>query len=222
MADATSLKIIVAWCSSLADQCRHGNDGRPTRDKLATLATLLAEDFPSAAFTIASLHFCLHGNEYFPSYDGIRERIGEWWRHNKPRTGLALAGPLSESPLTGNDLDWERFYYKRAAENFAAYENQQGSWAATSRGNVLGLIRKMSPLAWQRLTGESLFRRNGDPADDEKAYVTVVLDRLRAELQGPDLPVRAMPLHSRELTPDELVAYRQNAGIRPAGPSPSP
>ena len=84
MSNAESLRIIAGWINNYAESTRHGEEGRPTKNKLALYASLLAKDFPSGAFTLDSLHYVVHGNEWFPAYDVIRKGLAEWWERHKP------------------------------------------------------------------------------------------------------------------------------------------
>ena len=91
-ADQTTLRIITGWVTNLAELTRHG-EAKPTKDKLAIYATMLGKDFPSGAFTSDSLHHVASGSDWFPSFEGCRSKLAEWWKVNRPASVGQIAGP---------------------------------------------------------------------------------------------------------------------------------
>lgn len=149
-ADPQTLRIITGWLNGLAELTRHGSDGRPSDKKLALHATMLGQDFPSGAFTAASLQHAAVGHDFWPSYDAIRARVSEWWRDNRPRpTGVpALESPAAMGPdaLDAADRAWLAYWHKRSAE----IGQCTASRAAREMGleRVASLVRVQSPRAW--------------------------------------------------------------------------
>jgi hypothetical protein len=160
------LHIIASWLANLAELTRHGDDGKLTEDKLAIYSTLLGKDFPSTAFTVASLHHAAQGCEWWPSYDAVRRRISEWWREHRPCSALALSAPYATTgaDLTGIDRLWLDCWYRRTQEiatgKPASGNGPEGRDAyaghgtsAAARRNLASLIRQQSPRAWAVIAG---------------------------------------------------------------------
>lgn len=150
MNNTESLRIIAGWLNNLAELTRHGEDGRPTKNRLATIATMLGRDFPAGAFTTDSLHAAAQGIEWFPPYDTIRQQIGEWWRENQTTCPRALpahntAADAATSELTTMDRYWLNYFSKRASEGFGPLCDGD---APSGRARCLDLVRCQSPDAF--------------------------------------------------------------------------
>lgn len=152
MNNPEGLRIIAGWLANLAEITRHGAEGKPTKNGIATLATLLGLDFPSAAFTIASLQATAQGSEWFPAYDVIRQRVSDWWREHKPASAPALPAPAhmpQAADLTGMDRIWLNYFCKREAEGFRP---STPDGRPSNRRHCLSLIRQESQAAYAVLT----------------------------------------------------------------------
>jgi hypothetical protein len=145
MNDAETLRHIARWVGRLANITRHGSAGLDA-ETLRDLATLLAKQFPAGAFTTDSLAATVDGQEWFPPFATIADRIGEWWRDHRPAVPALPAPDGYGPPLAGLDALWERRFYARRGEGFAT---------PAERGRFLSLIRQMSPAAHDRIVGPS-------------------------------------------------------------------
>lgn len=153
MTDPASLKIIAGWLMNLADLCRHGAEGRPTKNAVAAYATMLGKNFPPSAFTSDSLHAVMQDADWFPSCAMVQQRLAAWWQDHAPASARALADPQSAdvTKLTGIDLTWFVFFRRREAENFGPITIGSRHWPESSRWHLLSLIRQQSYSAWREL-----------------------------------------------------------------------
>jgi hypothetical protein len=137
---------------------------------------MLGQDFPSSAFTTDSLHAVVQGAEWFPPYDTIRQRVGDWWRDHRPACVRALPGPYttaaSAADLTGRDLDWLNYFHKRAAEGFGPPHDGD---APSSRARCLDTVRCQSRPAYAVITGEPAESDWSEPTAVEKRAVATAL-----------------------------------------------
>lgn len=201
--DPGSLKIIAAWLATLADLCATGGDTL-TKNKLAALSLALAEEWPSGAFTSASARHCAMGSDFFPGFDSLTKRIGEWWRDHKPQHAM-LTGPSTGSRLTPEDQRWVDFWHARRPEVAAAdYEiRREGRWFDESQlplARLASLIRTNSPRAWAEIAGAAP-EEPRERTDAERAAVREIVANLKAELRAP-------PLFSPPMAADQLAAIR--------------
>lgn len=147
MKNPEDLRIIAGWLNNLAELTRHGEEGKPTKAKTAIMATMLGEDFPATAFTLSSLHAVTQGQEWFPAYDVLRQRVGEWWRENRPAVARALPAPDGyplASRLEGMDAVWFGYFIQRQSESFGP---PHSTARPSTRALCLSLVRQMSPAA---------------------------------------------------------------------------
>jgi hypothetical protein len=158
MNNQESLRIIAGWLTNLAELTRHGEEGKPTKNKIAVTATMLGKDFPSGAFTTDSLHFVVQGCEWHPAYDVIRQRLGEWWRDHRPASVPLLVGP-KDADLSPTDRSWLAYWYARRpdieAKQRRLTERGQLPGDQTQRplSHFASLVRSNSPKAWWVISG---------------------------------------------------------------------
>lgn len=208
--DPTSIKICKGWLDILAALCVVGKEGPLTEAKKLMLARELCELFPSAAFVNPCARACAKG-DYFPGFDTLQARIGEWWEMNKPGSPVRARLFSDEGAnLSGMDLHWFNYFHKRQQENFAPVRTGA---PASSRAHVLSLIRTQSPAAWGVITGNTS-RRISEATDDERAAVADSARRAREAMQPPREP-RA---HSLD---QQMAAVRASPALAKALPAPS-
>jgi len=180
MTDPEALRIIAGWLNNLAELTRHGEEGRPTKNKLAVTATMLGQDFPSSAFTTDSLHAVVQGAEWFPPYDTIRQRVAEWWQDHRPACARALAGPYAAAAtatdLTGRDRGWLDYFATRNIEGFGP---PRDGCPPSSRSRCLHLIKCQSPAAYSIITGAAPEPEWSAPTAAEKSAVAAALRSVR-------------------------------------------
>lgn len=182
--DPTSIKICKGWLDILAALCIVGKEGPLTEAKKLMLARELCELFPSAAFVNPCARACAKG-DYFPGFDTLQARVGEWWEMNKPGS-VVRARLFSDDGggLAGMDLHWFNYYHTRQAEGFGPVKAGAGE---SSREQVLGLIRAQSMAAWSVITGNTSWRVS-DRTEDERAAVADSARRAREAMRVPSTP----------------------------------
>lgn len=100
MTTHASLRHVSAWLSDLATLCAGSQPLAGAKSKIAAYASLLADDFPAAAFTRASLQHVAQANRFFPSYAEIHQPLSAWWQDNRPAPrALPPPDPTSKCPL---------------------------------------------------------------------------------------------------------------------------
>ena len=154
--DAQTLKHIVSWVKQLHDVVpAHSDQGPPTKEKWAVLAALLANDYPSGAFTTASLHATAQGITYFPVYEVIRQRVGAWWQVNRPAVARTIEDPRYRG-LGQEERLWMMWWDAAVARGFKGKgENDPPMNIST----MSSLLRQKAPRVWDRLNPGS------EPAD---------------------------------------------------------
>ena len=146
-----TLKIITGWLASLADVTSHGSEGRPSKDVLATYASLLGQDFPSSAFTAESLRYVIGTEAWWPAMATITKRIGDWWRDNRPASAPRI-GYDGAAAMSDEDEIWVAFHQRRMPE-IALLEDWRAR--AFQETRLLSLIKARSLPAWHAVTGKS-------------------------------------------------------------------
>ena len=185
--DKDSLRLITAWLMILADLCPGGE--AMTKQRSANLALALVSDFPTGAFTTASARHCAIGSDFFPGFDSLTKRLGEWWAENRPATVPRAEPGSAEAALTGSDLIWWEYWMKHRADR-AAYDDRVrtiGKWSDASQlplARFASLIREMSPKAWAVISGSHT------PDDDRaEAYdVARAVQAATASTRPPQIP----------------------------------
>jgi len=81
-------------------------------DFVDTNEPMLAIHFPPAAFTLLSLEHVAAQCKFLPTYGEITERLGEWWRHQRPQPAITYEPP-------------------KVAKIHTAEERAHASWAAS-------------------------------------------------------------------------------------------
>lgn len=156
MTDTAALHAASSWLSNLATLTRHKRKSptpdelRAQKEELALYATMLARDFPAAAFTSDSLHWVSRGKTYWPACEEIRQPLRDWWAIHRPRDVLALAG-AGEQDLTVPEQCWVNTWQSRMAEISALPDKAR---AAFERDRLESLIRSQSAKAYQIITGK--------------------------------------------------------------------
>ncbi|HTI81804.1 MAG TPA: hypothetical protein VL614_15250 [Acetobacteraceae bacterium] len=220
--DAQTLKHITSWVKQLHDAVpRHDEGDPPTKEKWAVLASLLGKDYPSGAFTMASLHATAQGLTYFPGYEIIRQRVGSWWQANMPAIARGIDNDSRYIGLSTVERRWMAFWDDATARGFKA--KREGD-PPMNAGIIDSMIRRYAPRVWDRLnpaqfpasiTGAQKSLAE-DWADDEGIYELrhkyaddpAALGLLR------DLVTKHAPQHMH-MVPEKVVpsATAQSGGI---------
>jgi hypothetical protein len=90
--------------------------------KLAAYVPLLTDNFPTAAFTQASLHHVAAQCKFFPAYAEVVTNLRAWWRDNRPIAN-ALPPPTQRyaEPERQPPTDDERAYVRQRVAEITAH-----------------------------------------------------------------------------------------------------
>lgn len=203
---------IRKWLQGLAD-CTAAGSEPVTVARIATMAEMLAMDFPPAAFTSAALHHCTQGQRFFPALDDLRRALHAWWDPRRPAAGLAIAGPALPN-LDPMDRSWLTFWHRRQAEIGADSVSREAADAALAL--VADLVRSKSPRAWEAVSGFA----DAEPAAPTEAAIVAVARLLRPDPEAGSrrFEVVEPPPPFRDVTAkgEDLVRIRAS-GRRVAG-----
>ena len=150
-ADAKTIHHITSWVQQLGHAVpRHPPDSPPSKEKWATLATLLSQDFPTGAFTSASLHNAAQGQDYFPVYEVIRAKLASWWQVNRPHMAHAIDNDPRYDGLDVKEKAWLSRWDAWCARGWQAEQIGERTHR-TSLGVFASLLRAHTPKVWDRL-----------------------------------------------------------------------
>lgn|SRR6185312_9441049 len=137
---------VASWITRLAQITRQPEPIK--KEALANYVSLLASEFPGAAFTMQSLNAIAEECEFFPAYAVLRKKIAEWWDNHKP----AQKAITDDRRADWSEMDhhWLNYWHKRQAEGFAPMPDRPGSGG---RDHVASLISTYSPKAWRYISG---------------------------------------------------------------------
>lgn len=94
MSDPGTLRHVTAWLADLANLTVGNAPLADSKTKIAALASVLADDYPAAAYNRQSLTHVAGACRFFPSYAEICQHLGGWWMaHRPPQT--TIAGPAA-------------------------------------------------------------------------------------------------------------------------------
>jgi len=215
--DQTTLKIITSWITRLADVTSH-SDGKPSKDTIATYATVLGQTYPSAAFNVESMAFASGRLEWFPPVSVAAKLINEWWNDHKPRSAPAIAATGAHAKPAGwedMDTNWLNFWHKRDGE-IGDLDDRDAQHFKRSR--LQSLVRQQSFRAAQWL---GFTPKPENPVSAEEAAEIIARHRVRSIPKPPAQPPRQLmpeapfrlPLSSVML-PEHLAKARELAGVR--------
>lgn len=121
------------WCNSLGVLTAISVDSEDARLRLAAFVPLLADRFPAAAFTTASLEAvareCVKG---FPSYGELAEHLAAWWKAHRPPIA-ALPPPELPPPRPDATPEERAAVRARVEECIAALRSSRIEIDAQSR-----------------------------------------------------------------------------------------
>lgn len=114
---SADLKHIANWVLQLVELCRPGAEPI-TKQRVATYASFLAEDYPREAFTLDSLKTIARGHDFFPSLSVLGDHLQMWWDQHRPRSSseYQVTGPLGAT-LDDRHKAVVAMWMKRRAEN---------------------------------------------------------------------------------------------------------
>lgn len=93
MSEPARLSQVVAWLSDLANITAGNAPLADSKAKIGTLATMLAEKFPTEAFGRVSLDYVAQECRFFPAYADLIKHLGIWWRDHRPAQPAIAARP---------------------------------------------------------------------------------------------------------------------------------
>lgn len=203
------------WLTDLGKLVAPGNAS--VREASGQYLPLLIGEFDSRDFNADSRAFVARHCKFWPSYGELCELLSKWPKPVPPPP----RGATEPGNLSGMDLHWFRYFYKRQAENFGPARSGQPS---SDRETILAMIRDKSPPAWHRITGTPLpihgppLQADGTPRkriteEEDEA------DEYRTPPR-PNLPPRPAPDVS--LKGDALRKARANCGLNVPVPEPAP
>jgi hypothetical protein len=176
MATPTHFKIVGIWLNDLFALVAGQPIEAQAKAKIATVAALLAEDFPhETTFGRESLVAMAREFKFFPAYSELVDRLNAWWTKNKPASA-SLPGEKLDMPASDRAMVMFWNQYKTGERKFDQNVTMKG-W--------LAMIRNPAPAAFDYLirtdnlaaeiaieAGWETEKRQGDPSDEEKAYVS--------------------------------------------------
>jgi hypothetical protein len=102
------LRHITGWLNDLANLTAGNPPLEDIKLRAGAMASMLADQFPEAAFTRASLAHVARKCTFFPSYAELCDALLPWWQDNRPTTAITY------DPADLNDEEhaivqnWER------------------------------------------------------------------------------------------------------------------
>jgi hypothetical protein len=155
--DQRTYEIVDKWLRSLGVLCAGTMAADEARTRCAAYASMVAGEFPVAAFTQKSLEAVARECRFFPSYGELVEYLGKFWRDHKPAfLALPSAGP--QSSWTATDQSWFDTWQRHQSEGFANVPNCPRYPGITPdrpenhrRAHVASMVRRFSPSAWTRI-----------------------------------------------------------------------
>lgn len=179
--------------------------------RIDPMVPLLAEDFPSDAFSRASLKEAAAACEHFPAYAVVRRHLRDHAQHSAPAPTLALPDPHTNlDPLA---QAWVRRWNAALARNFA---DAGGREPAAQREHLLSLIRAACSPAYDAIMADQAAGPAMATAAEVKALTGKLAGlsrRVAAGAPPPLPPVVPDPQPSRrgQLTAEQLAAARERA-----------
>jgi hypothetical protein len=165
---------------------------------LADMLPML-EDYPDAAFSLASLEHVASRCERVPTYAELRTALGEWWKANRPPE-RALPAPGQRNVEEEDRQFWNAMSPQQIRERVATIEADNrppaGSQAALKRTTVSGLTRYAPHL---------LAFLPPDWLPKEGVVLTTPAAEAAALFPGLAEPERPKPSY---FTPEQLAALR--------------
>ena len=164
------LEAVVRWLNDLATISPPAPGGQELQSRIAGLASLLAGDFPPAAFSRDSFKAVARECKFFPSYAEVCAILSPWWRQHRPLPPL-LPEPMPE-PLPERTPEEIVHVEALVRQTVAALQHREREWPES----------RELPTTWKDMTRAEL----------AEAYK-------RAGIKGPDLPkptFRVVPAHN--------------------------
>lgn len=136
-----TLKHITGWLRTLGGVCTPPPSRPLDKEALATNATLLGMDYPTGAFTTASLKLVAEGEKWFPEYETIRQKVGAWWMENRPIVAKQISDGRYEG-LSIEDQHWLRWWDAAQARNFGPAKE---GGPKSNPGVMESMLRRYAP-----------------------------------------------------------------------------
>jgi len=189
------------WLTDLGKLVAPGNAS--VREAAGNYLPLLLGEFDSRDFNADSRTFVARHCKFWPSYGELCELLAKW---PKPAP-QGPAGVADPGNLTGADLHWFRYFYKRQAEGFGPVRDGQ---PRSSRETVLAMIRDKSLPAWHRITGT--------PVPSQHEPTLAELDAVHAAV----LRARGGGIPRKRMTEEQQEAGEHRTPHRPNLPQQPP
>jgi hypothetical protein len=87
---ATHEAIVRDWLKSLGLLCAGTGSVKDAQAKAAAYVPMLAREFRTEAFTVASLAAVARACKFFPSFGELTTALSAWWEDNAPTANVPL------------------------------------------------------------------------------------------------------------------------------------
>lgn len=139
------------WLKSLGALVATNMPISEARERLATYAPLLEDEFPPLAFNAKSLQYVAALCRFFPAYSELRDGLKSWWDENGPPPAIPqLADDVAA--LSRVERSWVRYWQTRRGAGFAPLRGTDGSLSRPEisdwRSHCASLIRAKAHKAW--------------------------------------------------------------------------
>lgn len=231
MTTPANLKIITGWMSDLVNMTTA--TASTDKNKIATMASMIADELPVEAFTRESLRAVATGCDFFPHYSKLHQLLSAWWEDNKPKPVFALPAP-DDPTLDGTARAYVKSWLSNRAANFDHIRHVGDLDARMAL--ALDVVRLHCDAAFNYICrtdaeAQKVALRKGwlrdasdkHKTDEERAAVHTATQAALKAIRTANIPV-AQHMHTtaapeperrknHELSPEELAAARKVAGI---------
>lgn len=84
MTSKADLQHVMGWLADLANMTAGSAPLADIKPKITTMAAMLADKFPAAAYCRQSLDAVASECRFFPPYSDVIKHLGGWWRVHRP------------------------------------------------------------------------------------------------------------------------------------------
>ena len=197
---------IAGWLNDLAVLTAGSQPIADAKAKVAAYAGMLAEEYPAAAFSRASLRHVAERCKFFPSYAELYEALGGWWKDNRPRP-VAITG---DQPATIRQREIEREVHD--------------SWANETADAVKARVANIEHGPFALAVGRALAAALGSHAPHHLPLLPLAW-RTDPDNPASGVPPRkpdAPPPLARQFSREQLTTLYAKAGIATPQPKERP
>jgi len=221
---------VSAWLNDLATLTAGNAPLADSKTKIAALASTLADEYPEAAFTKASLVHVARACKFLPSFGEICTALSAWWRENRP--AIAAANPDTQERLrVALTPERERLDVSELGITKRLIELERLAAEGTVQAALASLGLRMLRVNVEERAPKRLHMLPDvikPPATERPRSVREQLDAVGSNSPVPPAAREAFKaLHGRypgELSPDQLRAVRERLATErvAAGLPPTP